>query len=328
MSRTIHHSTLSGLIDDSDPDIAQMPESNLAKENSVEAKRGRGRPKGAVVNLVKTKASTARRASAGKTAPKRRGRPALADKTNEQDGGSETEEVDEFEQLMEDTMITTATSGDELDDLIVAGKQQKKAGKSVRNTKKLSKAIGSASIEDSLNMEASKIPNTKSKASKISQTKKASQSKQGSSAEPMKERIIPETQPMDLDDEVERLEEPTPRPATKAIRAQRSISRSRQTSVQAPRRRAGSASDTERSDPALRRRLGDMKKENDRLKSQYQNLREIGVIQAEQKFDDLKRQHEKSTKSELIKLLRGTGANINSCQCYHCILEGRSNSQR
>jgi hypothetical protein len=72
---------------------------------------------------------------------------------------------------------------------------------------------------------------------------------------------------------------------------------------QAPavRRRAGSASDTERigGDITLRRRLGEMTKKYESLDARYRDLREIGIKEAEANMDRLKQsmEHQSSGKS-------------------------------
>ena len=73
----------------------------------------------------------------------------------------------------------------------------------------------------------------------------------------------------------------------------RDRSRPRQPSVQ--RHRAGSASDTERSDPALRRKLGEITKKYENLNVKYQDLREIGLKEAERNFERYRKQSEEKT---------------------------------
>jgi hypothetical protein len=96
---------------------------------------------------------------------------------------------------------------------------------------------------------------------------------------------------MNLDDSNEVVEEIVSKVAHN-VRRPRSDSRTRNHSVQ--RRRAGSASDTERSDPALRRKLGDMTKKFENLNVKYQDLREIGLKEGERNFERLRKQTEES----------------------------------
>jgi hypothetical protein len=63
-------------------------------------------------------------------------------------------------------------------------------------------------------------------------------------------------------------------------------------------RRPGSASDTERSDPNLRRKLGEMTKNYESLKLKYQDLKEIGVKEAEKNFNQLKTRNEAEKKGK------------------------------
>ena len=113
---------------------------------------------------------------------------------------------------------------------------------------------------------------------------------------PSPEKIIMETQVpvIDVDEEITQT---SSRIALSAARRQ-SLSRGRQPSVQ--HRRAGSASDTERSDPALRRKLGEITKKYENLNVKYQDLREIGLKEAERNFERLRKQTEEKSAGKTI----------------------------
>lgn len=115
-----------------------------------------------------------------------------------------------------------------------------------------------------------------------------------------KREIIPETQaePMEIDKVVaeDRVQNPTPKVAKKPAQRKRSVSRQRQQSV--PRKGAGSASDTERSDPALRRKLGDMTKKFEAVNVKYEQLRDVGIDEANSRFDQLKAQSDERIRGE------------------------------
>lgn len=74
------------------------------------------------------------------------------------------------------------------------------------------------------------------------------------------------------------------------------------------RHRAGSASDTDRagSDPATRRKLGEMSRKFESLDLKYRNLREVGIKQAEANFEKLRIQSDAKAQlaSDLIKSLK------------------------
>ena len=118
---------------------------------------------------------------------------------------------------------------------------------------------------------------------------------------------IAETQaePMDVDPPSipEDDEEAIPQSVYRQANNLRATSRTRQRPVN--RRRVGSASDTERSgtDPALRRKLGEMAKKVDNLELGYNKLREVGVKEAEANFEKLKAQSEAKTKGKQLGLL-------------------------
>ena len=136
-------------------------------------------------------------------------------------------------------------------------------------------------------------------------TKKRGPSRKEVPADPSPEKVVVETQvpAMDIDadaEEDEIVEKTITRIAHSASRA-RSNSRQRQPSLQ--RRQAGSASDTERNDPALRRKLGEVTKKYENLHLKYQDLREIGLKEAERNFERLKKQSEERTKSMFCTVL-------------------------
>ncbi len=56
------------------------------------------------------------------------------------------------------------------------------------------------------------------------------------------------------------------------------------------RRRAGSASDTERADPSLRRKLGDVTRKFENVDLKYRNLKEVGIHEANTNMEKLRRQ--------------------------------------
>jgi hypothetical protein len=222
-------------------------------------------------------------------------RPALADRTNRQNA-EDTEEVDEFAQ--DDEVMQDA----EIENTAVAVKQTK--AKALATKKKASAGRPKASKEVSRTDYS--IPDDTVEAPKPAAKpgrKKAAPKKKEVIPEPSPEKIIPETQVpiMGVDEEGD-AEEEIEQTVTKTAPHARSRpdSRARQPSVQ--RRRAGSASDTERDrgDPVLRRKLGDMTKKYENMHIKYQDLKEIGLKESERNFERLKKQADEKTKSKQI----------------------------
>jgi len=311
------HSTLSGLIDSDDDDLqfaqGAIPTPDSANENRQPAKKGRGRP--AMPNKVTKAKAPARRTSGRITGKVADGKPIskckkgvnngatgkgkrtiLGDKTNQQDG-NETEEVEDFD-ANEDIVMS---EGEEAK--LVAVKPKK--AKSVR--KKTTAPTTEDAMETAVHAHredlGSKFPTKKSRV-----VKKNNPAKREVVSEFSSEKEIQETQAqdssiaqdgMDLDgrsDEEEVIEETVAKMAPNRQRS-RDDSRIHQT---APHRRVGSGSDTERSDPALRRKLGDITKRFESLNAKYQDLREIGLKEAERNFERLKRQSEEKTAGMLL----------------------------
>lgn len=261
-----------------------MPTPDSGVENMAAAKKGRGRPKSVAAKVTKSKAP-ARRVSGRVAAGKKGKRAPLSDKTNKQNNGSDTEEVEEFEQ--QDTMIEDA-SDDELEVSVAAVKQRKPT---TTKPKAVTKAVKTSSRTNySINETAPEAPQLGSRAKPASkkQTKRTVPEEIHETQESM----------MDMaDDGDEEIDEPTLKPVPRQTAMSRATSQSRQTSV--PRRRAGSASDSERNDPAMRRKLGEMTKKFENLDLKYRNLREIGIKEAEHNFERLKKQSEDSSKGRL-----------------------------
>ena len=95
----------------------------------------------------------------------------------------------------------------------------------------------------------------------------------------------------------------------------RAQSKTRQPTV--VRRRAGSASDTERagSDPLLRRKLGDITKKFESLELKYNNLKEVGIEEAKVNFEKLKASSEAKSKG---KYLRTACQDLKLTYCGSC----------
>jgi len=300
--------TLSGLVSDSEDDqvleIDAMPTPDSAAENKAPGKKGgRGKAKVAPAKVTKTRAPARRtsgRLNAKAIAPaaKKGKRPALADRTNRQNA-EETEEVDEFAQddeVMQDAEIeNTAATVKQTKAKAPATKKKAAAGRP--------KVVKEASRTDySIPDDTVEAPKAAVKPGR----KKTTLKKKEIIPEPSPEKVIPETQVpvMDVDEDGD-AEEEIEETVTKAAPFARSRpdSRARQPSVQ--RRRAGSASDTERDrgDPVLRRKLGDMTKKYENMHIKYQDLKEIGLKESERNFERLKKQSDEKTKSKRIIII-------------------------
>lgn len=288
--------TLTGLVDSDieDSQFCEMPTPDSAKENGQPpAKKARGRPKVAPAKVTKAKAPARRTsgritaiaaATTAKAKPaSKEKRLALADKTN-QIRDDEKEEVEDLEQ----------------DDLSIEKAAPVKGTKAKAAPKKKAAAPKSKVPKEVSIIEATidEIPPTQ----EARVTKKGRPSKKTAPLESLPEKIIQETQveqEMDMDGDVDEEEEEEEEAEKVIIRTAPQIirpssnSRSCQTSTH---RRPGSASDTERNDPTLRRKLGELTKKYDVLNLKYQDLREIGVKEAEKNFNQLKTRNEAERK--------------------------------
>lgn len=317
MPKTKAIASLSGLIGSdmeesgqhSDVDMMPTPDSN--QENAAPAKKGRGRQKTAT---SKKFTQPKRRVSGGsaskKAAPAKKAaakRAPLKEQANEQQA-SDTEEVDGFEDLPQDKVDSRAgVSVDEPDESAQVGKPKGKRGRPAKpkpaiedsTLKKTNPTEKDGEFEYTPTVVRQRKGAKKaSAAGKPAATKFKSLVKHTTS-----QKIIPETQevPMDIDEtavpeEDEEVEETAPQSVFRQARHAPTNSRQPQPAV--ARRRAGSASDTERSgnDAATRRKLGEMTKKFENLDLKFRNLREVGIKEAETNFERLKKQSEDKTK--------------------------------
>lgn len=294
------HSTLSGLVDSDSEDatygvLDAQSTPNSAAENLVASKTRRRNQRVISGKTMKAKSSGRRISAARAVAGKRGKRAPLSDKTNQQ-LPSDTEEVEDFEQ--QDVTVTTLTSGDELDASVVAVNKQKTRPTKAKPSAKVNR-IGTASSNAEFSLQQDSPERHQAGSRMAAAGKPQGPTRRQPSVEPKQRyETVQETQlsNMDMDDHGdEDIEGEILRPATRYTSVPRATSQPRQTSL--PRRRAGSASDTERNDPAVKRKLGEMTKKFENLDLKYRNLREIGLKEAENNFERLKKQSAESQKS-------------------------------
>ncbi|KAI9678220.1 MAG: hypothetical protein M1817_006165 [Caeruleum heppii] len=329
MSRVKNALSLSSLLSvDSDEDGQMtdenaMPTPDSAIENAP-PKKARGRAKANPVKPVKGKGASTRRISGGSTLDPAKSKPtakaaaskraALREQTNEQQP-SDTEEVEEFDDFEESIIQRGATegSGDELGATKITLDVPRKKGRQAKETPKVKAerpaagrgkkaAAPPAPVEEVVTDTVRQVKHA-AKAGNSRVHKPAVSSRARPTARTnTQEQELPDTHyappeadqtEMDIDD-ID-VEEPTPPPVARPSSRARSASKTRHAPPSATRRRGGSASDTERgagagSDPAVRRKLGEMTKKFENLDLKYRNLRDVGVKEAEANFDRIKKQ--------------------------------------
>ncbi len=305
--------SLSGLIDtDMEDDTVNMeadafptPDSN--QENAGPAKKRGGRGKATAKKFTKVK-PTSRRVSSESAARKKVGpkkaatkRAPLKEHSNIQQA-EDTEEVDEFEAPdHEDTNM------DELVEPKQAAKRkplEKKAGRPAKS--KPLPQVTAIEKDGEFEYTPTAVRQTKGIAkSSTSKSTKPNATKRQPSVEPRwQEKIIPETQipmgtdPSEIPQEDEEDEDAIPQSVFRRTNNARNTTHQRQPLV--ARRRAGSASDTERGggDPATRRKLGEMTKKFENLELKYKNLRETAIKEADANFAKYKAQSQAKAKGE------------------------------
>ena len=309
--------SLSNLIDsdmedngqNGDMDALLTPESN--QEDSVppkKARKGPGRPKAAIPK--NTRAQTARRLSGGTVAIQKKKAPRKkiatkqailkkqANSQHEIDNEIVAGAAEQEQQVLE--ADETAVSMDELVPKEQPRKRGRAAGKAREQPEEeLPQQANAMENDGEFEYTPTAVRRFPKKAGITA--KQAIAGRRNGLAEPQHApKIIPETQQAPLDADVsmlqaeEDLEDDIPQSVFRRSNNKRSNSRQPQPFL--AKRRAGSASDTDRAtgDPATRRKLGEMTKKFENLDMRYRNLREIGIKQAEVNFEKLRVESEAS----------------------------------
>ena len=322
MSKAKAITPVTGLVDSDMEDELDSPEANAQpspdsnqENNAAPGKRGRPSRKAASARFSKTKAP-AKRSNTGTLAGKRKAAPKkkavgkrvpLKEQANAQHA-SDTE-VGVVNAPADEADPIEDVSMDERPPVEEPPKSKKPVGRGKKAASKESKPQAMATEKDG-EFEYTPIRNVGHDMFSRSQTnpnapvgRGEENSKKTKNGKPTE---IAETQaePMDVDPPSvpEDDEDAIPQSVYRQTNNLRATSKTRQPPIN--RRRAESASDTERNctDPALRRKLGEMTKKVDSLERRYNNLREVGVKEAEANFEKLKAQSEAKSKGKQLKL--------------------------
>ena len=296
-------------LDSATPEAPPTPESNH-ENNVAPARKGRRKTKAAGARFTRAKAA-ARRVSGDaavikkKAAPKKKvtgKREPLKEQTNIQHE-SDTEEVDGFE-AQGNEVADPIENGPAVEEVKKPAKQKPaaKGRKQAKGQKQRAESGPDAQNKTTERDGEFEYTPTVSRQNKVS-VKPVGATEKITAGRPQAPKEIPETQaePMDVDpSSLPDDEDAIPQSVYHQTSNFRAHSTTRQPSL--IRRRAGSASDTERtgSDPAVRRKLGDLTKKCDNLELKYNNLREVGIKEAEINFERLKAQSEANTRGTAL----------------------------
>ena len=293
------------------PEANAQPSPDSNQENTAASgKRGRTSRKAASARFSKPKAPAKRTTSATmvgkkKAAPKKRAvgkRAPLKEQANVQQA-SDTEVGNANAPADKEADPIEDVSMDEQPPVEEPPKSKKPAGRGRKTASKESKPPPKATEKDG-EFEYTPIRNVSNDMFSRLQAnanapvgRGARNSKKTKNGKPT-EIAESQAEPMDVDPPSvpEEDEDAIPQSVYRQTNDLRATSKTQQPPVN--RRRAGSASDTEPNgtDPALRRKLGEMTKKVDNLERRYNNLREVGVKEAEANFEKLKAQSEAKTK--------------------------------
>ena len=307
------------------PDAFPTPDSN--QENAGSARK-KGRPAKATAKKFTKSKAVGRRASGDSIPPKKAAtkkktvtkRAPLQEKTSARQA-EDTEEVDEFvgegnEDTAMDELVETKQPAKRKAPAKRAGKQPKKKPVEQTATIEEETAQQPKAIEKDGEFEYTPTATRQGKrpGRPAAQKPKAS-ARQTSLESPPEDKIIPETQvameidQSDLREAYEEDEEALPQSVFRRTNNMRAKPHQRQPLVS--RKRAGSASDDERggNDPATRRKLGEMTSRFEKLELKYQNLRDVGIKEANANFDKYKTQVQANAKGKASSFDQNRHAN-------------------
>ena len=305
MSKAKGIATLSGMVDTDlehdtlNDDAFPTPDSN--QENARPQRRS-AKSKPVAKRLTKPRAPSRRTSGASiasRNAPISKAKPArkrvpLKDQTH-QHSADETEEVDDF---------AAQTPGDAaMDDPAESKQKAKKTAPGRTGNHPVKQDVRRQIAETQKDGEFEYTP-TANRTIKISRGGPDAKSK----------NIIQESQaPVETDQsmlpEEDDNEEDRQMPQSTYRRPLHTRNTSQRRQPVISRRRAGSASDTDRpngGDPAIRRKLGEMTRKLENLDLKYRNLREVGIKEAETNYEKLRTQSEAKAKAanDLINALK------------------------
>lgn len=291
--------SLSGMVDTDveedtlNPEALPTPDSN--QENTAPAKK-KGRPKATAKRFTKAKRSSGG-SSTTKTAPAPKSKAGAKRgplKEKDKDGQNSADEQEEKASALSDADAAT----DELNAPRRATKRKAQETKNERPAKAHARERAVALVNDG-EFQYTPTGNREAKAKGRAGMRTLGKTGQSSSVEPSHTRVIPDTQ----EDNVPVTQDPTddenePAPQSAYRKSNNATRPWRQRQPPPSRRRAPSASDTERAagDPALRRRLGEMTRKYENIDHKYQILRDTRMTEAESNYEKLRKQSETNTK--------------------------------
>ena len=316
--------SLSGFIDsdDAQSDVEMMPTPDSNQENKPAAKAKRG---GRAATVIKRGRPASKRLSAGKPktlkARAAARRAPLKDQTNAPQQSDIEEVDDEFDEPVvakKHNPPAHEEQGPEDDSDVQVKKAPAKKGRPPGKAKKAAaaKAVAEQSTGVERDGEFEYTPTTTR-----TTTKKGPKGKGASTKATTDEIVIEEPQQDKQDQEDATMlsieqDEIAPQPAYRPVPPRSNSRRPQSYTDSNARRRAGSASDTDRgaSDPATRRKLGELTRKFESIEIKYRNLRDVGVKEAEANFERLRKQSEERTKGQCHNVLLQIPL-LNFCSC-------------
>lgn len=329
-------------MDDDTLNLDAFPTPDSNQENAGSARK-KGRPAKATAKKFTKSKAVGRRASGDSIPPKKAAakkktvakRAPLKEKTSARQA-EDTEEVDEFvaegnEDTAMDELVETKQPAKRKAPAKRAGKQPKKRPVEPTAVIEEETAQQPKAMEKDGEFEYTPTATRQNRrpGRPAAQKPKAS-ARQTSAESPPEDKIIPETQvAMEIDqselpEAYEEDEEALPQSVFRRTNNMRAKTHQRQPLVS--RKRAGSASDNERggSDPATRRKLGEMTSRFEKLELKYQNLRDVGIKEANANFDKYKTQVQANAKGKAASLTNTNMLTIPSCERSNQLAEERT----
>lgn len=270
-------------------DLEMLPQQDSNQENAATRKTTKSQAKPSTSKVRKTKPAS-KRLSGGKAAPKKKAVPKRAPLKEQINEGRADDTEGGAEEAAEE--IQNSVSADESEAPIPKKQPVKRGGRKAKDPAKKTTldAGGDVQVDDGFEFTPTQSNSTRRVGRMVPETQKAIAETQ---PEPM-EIDQPQSPEVSVEDE-----DAIPQSVYRQSNRIQPASRQRFTTTS--RKRAGSASGSERtdSDAKLRRKLGAMAEKLESLESRYKHLREIGVKEAEANYKKLKEQSDESKKGTL-----------------------------
>ena len=251
---------------------------NVTTTKPAQAKKGKKRQRVTMPPKAKSKAQKAAPAQTKKAPPKQAAgvkRKAVEDHSDDEG----------FNDHVNETIENPVTEEP------APAPKSKKRGRPAAKSKAAAQVVEAQETEDDL-VQVEEAPVIVRSNHAASKRNKQADKVTNKAPPPPKSKVPQQSRSIITDQHGEEADDTNPEVRIIALPKATTVARDNSRSRQDPpfRRRAGSASDTERGDPNLRRKLGDVTRKFENVDLKYRNLKEVGINEANTNMEKLRKQ--------------------------------------